>query len=175
MSSKPAVMRTTSPTSGCTHASVLSGAVDLQDIRQVRLVDVRDGIDRDSRGVLIYDPGSGSADIDAVTAIHDTASVSASGPSVDVTVPSDGAFEISIHDPDGWQDLDPASLRVALWGVEVRFVDLMALMYPTQITATGFTLKLRGTLPTGFAIRVSASVRDLSGHRSGDARSRPLN
>ncbi|MEM7203571.1 MAG: hypothetical protein AAF628_25125 [Planctomycetota bacterium] len=155
------------------HPLVTSGVVDLAAITQVRLVDVRDGVDQDSRGVTIYDPGSGSADIDGVTVVHDAASAVAPGPIVDVTIPADGAFELSFDDPDGWRDLDPASLQVALYGTPVGLVALLPLMNISRFDATGFTLKLRGVLPAGFLLRVSASAKDLSGHRSGDVRSRP--
>ncbi len=155
--------------------SVVSGAVDLQAITQVRLVDVRDGVDRDSRGVVIRDPGGGSSDPDSVTVIHHTGSVSASGPRVDVVVPADGRFEITFEDPDGWTDLDPATLQTALWGIPVPLVNLLPLMQVTRFDSQGFTVKVAFALPHSMLLRVSASTRDRSGHRSGDAHTRPVN
>jgi len=154
---------------------VQSGAVALNAITQVRLVDVRDGIDKDSRGVTIFDPGLGSADIDGISVIHHTGNIDPTGPTVDVVIPKDGAFEISVDDPDGWQDLDPATLHAALWGNPLLFADLLPLMTVTRFNATGFTLKLAGALPQGLLLRVSVSVKDRAGNRSGDTRSRPIN
>ncbi len=154
---------------------VRAGLVNLRFIREVRLVDVRDGIDRDSRGVTIHDPGSGSADIDAIAVVHDTVSVGRRGPEVDVVVPADGAFELAVDDPDGVGDLDPTSVRIALFGVELPLSSILPLMTVTRLDATGFTLKLKFALPPGFALRVSASAKDRAGNRSGDSRSRPLN
>lgn len=50
--------------------SVLAGLVDLQAITHVRRVDAVSGMSLDSSGARIFDPGSGSADVDAVTVIH---------------------------------------------------------------------------------------------------------
>lgn len=154
------------------HSLVQSGLVDLNAITEVRLVDVRDGIDRDTFGRLIHDPGSGSADADSVTVIHHTANQSANGPRVDVVVPATGQFFVTFEDPDGWTDLDPASLHFALWGIPVNLADILPAMRVIRFDAQGFTLQLLGPLPAGFPLRVSASVKDRAGHRSGAARSR---
>ena len=152
---------------------VTSGRVDLGAITQVRLVDVRDGIDQDSAGATIYDPGGGSADLDALTALHHAGRIDPDGPVVDVVVPADGAFTIAVDDPNGLLDLDPGKLRATLWGTEVPFALLLQVMNPTRVDANGFTLQLIGTLPPGMLLRVSASAQDLAGNHSGDARSRP--
>ena len=55
------------------HSLVLSGAVNLNQICYLRLVDIMgDGVTLDSSGNPIYDPTgfSNSADIDAVSVIH---------------------------------------------------------------------------------------------------------
>ena len=154
---------------------VLSGAVDLTAITQLRLVDVRDGVDTDSRGVVIRDPGGGSSDPDGVAVIHHTGNLSPNGPNVDVVVPASGQFSFTIEDPDGLGDLDPASLRMALWGIELPIASLLPALQATRFDATGFTLQLIAPLPNGFPIRVSVSAKDLAGHRAGDTRTRPLN
>jgi hypothetical protein len=154
---------------------VRRGAVDLQAIRFVRLVDVRSGIDADARRRPIFDPGGGSADIDGVTVIHHQGNRTPRGPSVDVRMPADGSLEIELADPDGLTDLDPQSLSLALWGIPVPFADLLPLLRVTQLSATSVTLKLAGTLPPGFLLRVGVSLKDRAGNRSGDARSRAVN
>jgi hypothetical protein len=57
-----------------TNPLVLSGVVDLQSVRYVRLIDVfGDGSLLDSAGRPIYDAtgsGNGGADIDAISVIH---------------------------------------------------------------------------------------------------------
>ena len=157
------------------HPLVMSGLVRLNAISEVRLVDARDGVDQDVRGTTIQDAGSGSADIDAVAVIHHTQNLSARAPLVDVRVPMDGSAEIRVSDPDGLVDLDPQTLRAALWGMPIRFADLLPVMRVVQADATSFTLKLIGPLPQGMPLRVSVSGKDRAGNRSGDARSRPLN
>jgi len=57
------------------HPSVISGAVDLQAITHVRIVDIiGDGLEQDSQGHPIYDPyptvGSGGFDLEAVAVLN---------------------------------------------------------------------------------------------------------
>ncbi len=151
---------------------VKSGAVDLQAISHLRLVDVQSGIDTDSQGTTIYDPGNGSSDIDGITLIHHDLNRSSHKPEVDVRIPKDGRLEIIVRDPDGIGDLDPQSLRLALFGKEIPFVTLLPFMQVLSINPLGFHLRLSTTLPQGFLLRVSVSVKDRAGHRSGDTRSR---
>lgn len=156
------------------HPLVKAGKLDLNAVTQVRLVDVVDGVSRDTRGVVIRDAGTGSADIDAVTAIHHSHESRARGPSVSLRIPVSGDFELTIADPDGLADLDPASWRVALWGRRIDPADLLAVSRVTKVSATSFTLRLGGTLPGGFLLQMAVSIKDRAGHRSGASRSRPL-
>ena len=151
---------------------VQQALVDLHAIHFVRLVDVRSGIDTDSSGVPILDAESGSADIDAVTALHFTGELDPHAPLCDVRVRGDGTFDVELADPDGLADLDWGRLRLGLFG---RPIDPGVILGACTITALGpdhvvFTwpYPLPGDLRFGLAV----SIADRAGHRSGDARTR---
>ncbi|MCC6673025.1 MAG: hypothetical protein IT458_18315 [Planctomycetes bacterium] len=154
------------------HPLVQNGLVRLDGIRHVRLVDVVDGVSRDARGVPIRDHAQGSADIDAVTVLHHAAELTPNHPRVEVVIPADGNFEIRVDDPDGFADLDLATLRVAVYGVPIAPMDLLGAMTFPRVDATGFTARLGGPLPPGFLLQLAVSVRDRAGHRSGAVRQR---
>lgn len=156
-----------------THPLVLATLVDLQAIAYVRLVDVVDGTSLDSVGVPIFDSGSGSADIDAVTAIHQQGAIVGQPPRVDLTILVDGTMTLRLEDPDGWQDLDPASLRGALYGIPIDAIGLLTSFAVTSVDATGFTLVQAVPLPPGMLFTLSVSLKDLGGNRSGQTRPRP--
>ena len=146
---------------------VLSGAVDLQNITAVRLVDVRTGVDTDSVGVLVRDPGSGSADIDAVGVLQHRGNQPApsTAPNVQVRVPADGRFEVTIGDPNGLADLDPAQVAVGIWGIEVGLDALLAIAPISNVTPQEVTLTFTSTLPASLRLQMSATARDLAGTR----------
>jgi hypothetical protein len=152
---------------------VLLGLVNLQAITQVRLVDVVSGVSLDSIGAPIFDPGSGSADVDAVTAIHQQGLLAAGTPRIDLTVAIDGTMTLRIEDPDGWQDLDPASLRGALFGIPVDAGGLLGAFQVQAADPLGFTLVQPTPLPPGLLFTIALSVKDFAGHRSGQSRTRP--
>jgi hypothetical protein len=152
---------------------VLGGKVNLAAITQVRLVDAVAGVDRDSRGVVIEDPSTGSADIDGITVIHHVASVTASHPRVELVIPADGNLDLRISDPDGLSDLDPAALRASLYGIQVNAIDLLGALVVTQVTPVGITFRLGGPLPVGLPLRASFSVKDRAAQRSGATAVRP--
>lgn len=155
------------------HALVLANLVDLHAITQVRLVDVQSGQSLDERSIPIFDPGSGSADVDAVTVIHQAASLSPHAPRVDLAVAIDGRVTLRIEDPDGWQDLDANSLRAAIVGIPVDAFGLLGAFVVTSVDATGFTLVQPQPLPTNLLFTLSFSIKDNAGHRSGATRTRP--
>jgi hypothetical protein len=155
------------------HPLVRAGRVDLRAIRFVRLVDVQSGVDRDARGRLLRDAGSGSADVDAVTVIHHAGNQAPNGPRVTLRIPADGNFELGLADPDGLGDLDPASLRAAFCGMPVHPLDLLAPLTVTQLTPTSVTWRLGGPLPPWLQFQLAFSVKDRAGHRSGALRARP--
>jgi hypothetical protein len=155
------------------HPLVLAGRVDLSAITQVRLVDVQSGVDRDATGRRIRDTGSGSADIDAVTAIHHQGNAASGEPRVELTIASDGRFLLTIDDPDGLQDLDPAALRASLQGVPVNPFEVLELCWLLRLDATGVTFLFPNALPPEFRYRLAFSVKDRAGNRGGAARIRP--
>ena len=152
---------------------VVLGRVDLSAIVQVRLIDVLGGVDVDASARPIRDCGGGSADIDAVTAIHHQANAAADGPRVQLVIDAFGRFTLDLDDPDGWQDLDPASLRCSLQGLPVDPSPLLAVCNVLRADATGFTLQYPAPLPPGLRYRLAFAVKDRAGHRSGAARARP--
>lgn len=152
---------------------VLLGTVDLDAISHVRLVDVISGQSLDSLGVPIYDPGGGSADVDAVTVIHQQGAVLPNGPTVSISIQTDGTASLRIEDPDGWQDLDLGSLRAALFGIPIDAGGLLTSLTLQQADAQGFTLVQSSPLPQSLLFTLSFSVKDLAGNRSGQTRTRP--
>ncbi len=155
------------------HPLVLAGAVDLQAIVAVRTVDVVSGVSLDSAATPILDAGSGSADIDAVTVIHQAGAVAAGTPRVDLTIAIDGTMVLRIEDPNGWQDLDPATLRAALFGIPVDALGLLAAFQLQSADPLGFTLLQPFPLPQSLLFTIAFSVKDLQGNRSGQSRTRP--
>ena len=157
------------------HPLVLAGRVDLGAITRVRLVDVVDGVSTDSRGRTVRDAGAGSADIDAVTVVHHRGNLDPRGPRIDLDIPPDGDFSMTIADPDGIADLDPTSWNVALFGHAIPAVDLLSFSRLVHASPTSFTLRLGTSLPPGFLLHLATSIKDRSGNRSGAARARPVN
>ena len=155
------------------HPLVIKGVVKLAAIRFVRLVDVVAGKDKDSRGRVIQDPAAGSADVDAVAVIHHTQNLSSKGPRVDLSLTKAGALTLTFSDPDGLQDLDVLSLRMALDCRELNPALVVPFMTVQAASRTSLRLGLTG-LPPGWGFRFAVSIRDKAGHRSGASRVRPL-
>lgn len=149
------------------------GLLDLTAITQVRLADVRSSIDLDAAGRRVRDCGSGSADIDAVTAIQHANNNATNGPVLQLAIGVDGRFTLAIDDPDGWQDLDGASLRASVQGLPMDAAALLSACQVTRADAQGFTLSLPTSLPPTLRFRLAFAIRDRAGHRCGIARVRP--
>jgi len=153
--------------------NVLNGLVDLQAITQVRLVDVVSGVSTDTNGVAILDPGAGSADIDAVAALHQQGFVAAGNPVVELEIATDGTMLLHFSDPDGVGDLDAASVRAALFGLPVDVFGLLSAMQLQSADANGFTLVQPVPLPPSLQFSLAFSLKDAAGNRSGQSRVRP--
>lgn len=156
------------------HPLVRAGRVDLTAITQVRIVDAVDGSDRDTGGRVVHDPGAGSADIDAVTVVQHQGNQSARGPHLDLRVPADGNYTLTLSDPDGLDDLDLASWKFALYGVQLSPVVLLQLSQIGDLTSTSISFRLGFPLPAGMPWVMASSIKDKAGHRSGAMRTRPL-
>lgn len=154
---------------------VVNGTVDIAAITAVRLVDVVSGTSLDSAGVAIFDPGSGSADVDHVTVIHQQGQVAAGCPNIELSVQGDGSMLLRIEDPDGFTDLDPASFQAAFYGIPVDAGSMLNGFFVQSFDASGFTLVQPFPLPSEMLFTLSFSVKDLQGNRSGQTRTRPGN
>lgn len=151
--------------------AVVNGLVDLQAIHFVRLVDVPEGVFLDSFGNTIWDHGgaTGSADIDAVTAIHYAGGVSAAGPEIDFEIDANGFLVLRIGDPDGLQDLVLSSLAVSIDLQPSSFNTLRQMLVLVQRTPTQATLATATPIVgAGLKMALALSVRDHAGHVSAD-------
>jgi len=158
-----------------THPLVLSGVVDLTAITAVRLVDVVSGSSLDSAGVAIFDPGSGSADVDHITVIHQQGQVANGCPNIELSIQSDGLMLLRIEDPDGIGDLDPTSLHAAVFGIPLDAGGVLSGFFVQSVDANGITLVQPFPLPSNLLFTLSFSIKDMQGNRSGQARTRPGN
>lgn len=153
-------------------AGVVAGLVDLQQIHFVRLVDVVAGVDVDSCGQLIYDVGgsSGSADIDAVAVRHALGMDFTDSPRVDLVREPSGFLTLRLYDPNGWQDLDFAQLRLSFRLAELGLPALLAVTRDVQLS--DHSVHLRTVLPTtlarGSGGAFAAGIVDFAGHASAD-------
>ena len=109
------------------HPLVLTGQLDLQAVKYVRIVDVPEGQVSDSYGNLIYDHGgaNGSADIDAVTVINHPATVTPNQPVCDLSLDGAGFLVLRLGDPNGLADLDFSTLRASFDLVEFSFFSVL--------------------------------------------------
>ena len=149
------------------HPAVLAGTVDLDDVRFVRLADVLPG-ESDSSGQLFVDGGFGGADFDAVAVLHH-ANGPATPPVCDLELDAAGHLVMRLGDPDGFSDLNPATLALSVNLVPLPFDALFQFMVidsfdgqvgvlrtPSPVTGAGVTLAL------------GLSVSDDGGDQSGD-------
>lgn len=144
---------------------VLSGAVDLQALNYVRLVDVAGG-DLDAKGQPIS--GGASADIDAVALLHHDGQ-GEDRPVCDLFLDAQGHARLRLGDPDGIGDLDLSSLS-ASWSLQS--LPLSTLLSLFQVASfDGQVLELVSPVPiagTGMTATLAVSVRDLAGALTGD-------
>lgn len=151
-------------------AAVQNGLVDLTAIHFVRIVDVRAGIDADSSGQFIFDNGGGgSADIDAVTVVHDSVSANQSGPEVEIDSDPQGFLHVRIGDPDGLQDLDLSSFRCSFDLAPVAGATFLGFFLVQSLTTDCVDLvSVVPVIGQGVFGVLAVSIRDLGLHFSAD-------
>ena len=153
------------------HPAVLAGDVDLFDIRYVRLVDVRSGVDTDDLGTLVFDAGldsSASADIDALVVVNSLLNQVPQRPAVELELDSSGFLHLVIEDLNGI-DTVVAGLTASANGHEFDFYTLLPLFLITELTSTKATL-VTGPVPPGvFEVIFKVAAQDAAGHVGGDA------
>ncbi|MEM6674840.1 MAG: hypothetical protein AAF726_18475 [Planctomycetota bacterium] len=135
---------------------VVGGQVDLQNIQQVRLVDV--GVN-----------SAGGSDFDAIAVIQHAGNQASDGPICDLTRDAAGFVRLRLADPDGLVDLDLTQLRVSVNLVEVPVFRLRSFF--VLESSTPFESVLVSPQPIGafnFEAQLAVSVRDLAGNFSGD-------
>ena len=152
------------------HPLVASGLVQLDAIREVRIVDAEAGVDTDSNGVLVWDNGGalGSADIDAVAVIHHTGNQDPSGPSVDLFIDASGLVHLVIADPDGRSDFDLSSRQVSVNLRPMTFRQLRRWFALELVSTDVLHLVSRFRVQDGPQATLAVSIRDQSGAFAAD-------
>jgi len=152
------------------HPDVVSGAVDLDLIRFVRLVDVEAGVDQDELGTTVWDAttgGTDTCDIDALTAVNHLCNQGGGRPAVEMDLSPLGTLTISISDPDGLNDVK-FGLAASVDAIDLNFFTLAQLFVTTELTSTSWTLQT-GPVPEGtFAAILKVGAVDGAGLTSGD-------
>lgn len=148
------------------HPLVLAGLLDLQAVRQVRLVDVVEGLSLDSQGAPIWDnSGSfGSADVDAVAVVQTAATVAAGQPRADLSIDAAGHLVLEISDPDGFGDLVQPQCK-ASWNLAPISLTRLRGLLP-QVAPIQGGVRMRSATPiagSGRRAMLSVSVVDTTG------------
>lgn len=150
---------------------VTSSVVNLSAIHFVRLVDVPHASGLDSFGNVIWDNSgpAGTADIDSVAVIQHTGTISASQPTVELSIDALGYLSLDISDPDGFVDIDRSTLHVSFNLVQTGVTRLRGLL--PIVTTTATSLHMRSATPivgSGRRGVLAVSVKDLAGQFSAD-------
>lgn len=153
-------------------AHVLAGAVDLDAIHFVRIVDIPHAAGLDSAGNVIWDNSgpTGTADIDAVCVVQHTGNQSAHAPTIELFVDLQGHLNLRVEDPDGPGDIDGGSIRCSFNGAPIGFRTLARRLFP-NVTSTPHGYVLRSNAPvagTGQHGVVTVSARDQAGRFAAD-------
>jgi hypothetical protein len=147
---------------------VLAGAVKLSAIRYVRLVDVVDG-DLDANDDPIWDNSgiSGSADVDAVTALNHTENQDPKRPSVDLSVDEAGRLHVVFEDAQGLGDIVSVDATASLMPIDLdAFLSQFAVADLSQTRTHLVTLY--AVTSSGVRTDLTVSVRDAKGRVSAD-------
>ena len=153
------------------HPLALAGLLDLQSVRQVRLVDVVEGATLDSQGALLWDNSGafGSADVDAVAVVQCAATVAPGQPRADLSIDAAGHLVLEIADPDGFGDLVQSQCKASWNLVPISLTRLRGLM--PQVSTIQGGVRMRSATPiagSGRKATLSVSVVDSSGLKSVD-------
>jgi len=150
--------------------AVVQGAVDLDNIGFVRLVDVEAGQDIDTSGTPVFDCGLGTgaaADVDACVAVNNVNNAFSGRPHVELTL-ENGLLTVRIEDTDGFWDVK-AGLLASVNGITFDFYALLPLFSITDHSPLGVTL-VAGPIPPGVVTSVlKIAARDHGGLVGGDA------
>jgi len=154
------------------HPDVVSGAVVLDAIEHVRIVDLISGATTDDDGVVIWDQGdplSGS-DFDAVAVINHTGNTSANQPLIDLYLDELDVLHFVIGDPNGFFDLN-----FATWHASFNLVPMPITIFfgggfqITDFSPTEVHFQSAGPITgTGIQAALAVSIEDLGGEFSGD-------
>ncbi|MHC4375925.1 MAG: hypothetical protein ACYS26_04935 [Planctomycetota bacterium] len=147
------------------HPLVQAGTVDLQAIRFVRLVDALVA-DTDSQGTPLM--AFGGSDVDAVAAIHSDQTDLTTQPVCDLSQDVQGRLVLRLGDPDGFFDLDLATLNATFNLESVPVLDLLQSFTVQSASANELVLVTPPLQGTGVLGAFGISIADLSGARSGD-------
>lgn len=152
------------------HPLVTSGALDLDDVRFVRLVDVAAGVAQDTLGTPVYDSTSGftdTCDIDAITAVNNVCNQDPGRPQVEMSLTPAGLLTIQVGDPDGLKDIK-LGLAASIDAAGLNFFTLAQFFVTTSLTSTTWTLQT-GPVPDGmFSAVLKVSAVDTTGRTRGD-------
>jgi hypothetical protein len=147
------------------HALVVGGQVDLTQIHFVRLVDVPIG-DSDANGNLL--PAAGGADVDAVAVVNSNLSGVATAPVCDLSLNGSNQVVLRVGDPQGFFDLDLASLAASINLSPVSVGSLLPLFTVTGFDGNVLELTSGPLTGTGLVAALALSASDLGGQRSTD-------
>lgn len=148
---------------------VTSGAVNLNAIHFVRLLDVPHASGLDSYGNVIWDNSgpTGTADIDAVAVINDTSTMTSTQPAVSLYFDGLGYLNLDISDPNGFADIDQSTLHVSFDLAPVSVTRLRGLLPVVNTTSTSLHMRSAVQFPgSGRRGVLSVSTRDFSGQFS---------
>ncbi len=130
--------------------NVLSGDVDLQVVKFVRLIDIVSS-DFASDGSQIWDHGldsQASADVDALIGVNNGFNGAIAGrPEVEMTLDGAGTLKIRISDSNGFNDVK-FGLQASVNGVTTNFYSLLPLFLIVPIDANTVEF-VTGPVPTG--------------------------
>jgi len=149
---------------------VLSGQLDLDNVRYVRLVDVAAGAAADSAGHTVFDCGIGgvsSCDIDALVGLNTVENQSGGRPRVETDLVN-GYLVIVLEDLNGLSDIK-AGITLSVNDYPAPFGALLPYLHITFLSPTRVDLATLGPIPPGlFPAVIRVAARDGSGLLGGD-------